>query len=131
MGRELGVGRVPDQAKKVQRLATASHSSNSSDGDPNGDPPSDVSLHARPPLQYLSGAGHGQDQDQAFERFGGRQFTALDLLTARFFVEKAFFDVETQAVLIQGLGTSGFITGNEPGIIWLVKQTSQGQSAFL
>ena len=35
---------------------------------------------------------NGQDQVQVLERFGGRQFTALNLLSARFFVEKAFFD---------------------------------------
>jgi len=31
-------------------------------------------------------------QEQVLECFGGRQFTALNLLSARFFVEKAFFD---------------------------------------
>jgi hypothetical protein len=31
-------------------------------------------------------------QVQVLERFGCRQFTALNLLSARFFVEKAFFD---------------------------------------
>jgi len=37
---------------------------------------------------------NGQDQVLVLvlARFGGRQFTALNLLSARFFVEKAFFD---------------------------------------
>ena len=37
--------------------------------------------------------GQGSNgQVQVLERFGGRQLTALNLLSARFFVEKAFFD---------------------------------------
>jgi hypothetical protein len=67
--------------------------------------------------------GHGQDQDQVFERFGRRELTAVDLLAARFFIAKVFFDVETQTVLIQGPGISGFITHYEPGVIRLVNES--------
>ncbi len=49
------------------------------------------------------------------------------LVSARFFVEKGFFNVETQAVLVQGLGISGFVTHHEPGIIRLIKQAGQSQ----
>src|SRR5712691_1013327 len=39
-------------------------------------------------------------------RFRRRQLTGLDLVPARFFVEKDFFNVETQAVLLQRLRES-------------------------
>src|SRR6266487_3696072 len=72
--------------------------------------------------------GRYRDNEQkTLQGFWRRQLAGVDLVSARFFVEKGFFNVETQAVLVQGLGISGFVTHYEPGIIWLIKQTGQSQ----
>jgi len=51
----------------------------------------------------------------------------VDLIAARFFGAFAFFDVEAQTVLVQGLGICGLITHHEPGIIRLVNESDQSQ----
>src|SRR2546429_614242 len=53
---------------------------------------------------------NSQDQDQAFQSFRRREFTGLNLVPARFFIQKGFFNVKTQAVLVQGPGVAGFVT---------------------
>ncbi len=71
--------------------------------------------------------GKSQNQHEAFEGVRGGEATGLKLVATRFFVTESFFNVETQAVLVRGPGVRGFITGHEPGIIWLLKQAGQGQ----
>ena len=51
----------------------------------------------------------------------------MELIAARFFIAKAGFNVETQAVLNQSPDIGGFVTHDEPGVIRLVKQASQSQ----
>jgi hypothetical protein len=100
--RELGVGPVQDQATKGPRLAihadpeacaTASQCSNSSDGDPNGDPRSSVALHARPHSTTCQVQGsNGQDQVLALvlERFGGRKSHCFESAIRQIFRRESF-----------------------------------------
>jgi hypothetical protein len=72
--------------------------------------------------------GHGQDQDQALERFGRRELTAVELIATRFFGAYAFFDVEAQTVLAASVTASvGSSLTTIKAVIGLVKETGQGQ----
>ncbi len=88
MRRELGRGLVQDQAKKGERLAirvdpaavaTATPVSHSSYGAPNAGLPTTLLCPNDPyPNTGQVKGGHGQDQDQAVERFGRGELTAVD-----------------------------------------------------
>jgi hypothetical protein len=134
---ELEGDLVQDQAKKVQKLASpadtaavsiAGQFSGSSGHDPNGYLPGDASLHGRPhPNTRQVKGGNGNNQDQALQGFGRGEFAGLELEATRILIQKCFFNIETQAVLVQGLCIGGFIASHEPGIIRVVKGTRQSQ----
>ena len=44
--------------------------------------------------------GDGHDEDQALEYFGRRELAGVELRAARFFITKARFNVEAQAILV-------------------------------
>ena len=71
--------------------------------------------------------GYGDNEQKTFQRFRCRQFAGVDLVAARFLIEKAFLNVKAQAVLVQRPGISGLITHDEPGVIGLVEGAGQGQ----
>ncbi len=82
--------------------------------------------HPCPQTGQVQG-GKSQDQQEAFESVRGGEATGLKLVATRFFVPESFFNVKTQAVLVQGLGIGGLITHHEPGIIRLVNEGSQSE----
>ncbi len=72
--------------------------------------------------------GNGQNQDQTLQSFGRRQFTGVDLVAARFLIEKAFFNVKAQAILAASVSASvGSSLATIKAIIWLAKQAGQSQ----
>jgi hypothetical protein len=71
--------------------------------------------------------GYGHDQDQALKYFGRRELAGVDLIVARFFIAKARFNVEAQAILVQGSGISELVTHHKPGVVWLVEEAGKSQ----
>ncbi|SRR6266487_2389645 len=69
----------------------------------------------------------GQAEQQAIEGIGGREATVLKLEATGLLVTEGFFNVEAQAVLIQGPGIRELVTHHEPGVIGVVKQAGQSQ----
>ena len=82
--------------------------------------------HPCPDTGQVQG-GKSQVEPQAFEVVRGGEATGLKLVATRFFVTEGFFNVETQAVLVEGLSISRLGTRDGPGIIGVVKQASQSQ----
>ncbi len=70
---------------------------------------------------------HRHNQEKTLQVFGCGEFAGLELEATRFLVKKGFFDVKTQAVLVQGPGMSGFVARDKPGIIGMVKGPGQSQ----
>src|SRR6266699_143160 len=60
--------------------------------------------------------GNGQDQDEAFQSFGRGEFTGMDLVSARFFIQKAFLNVEAQTVLAQRLVLKSTLAGRSDSL---------------
>ena len=91
------------------------------------DPAPFVGLNHRCPQTGQVQGGKSQNQHEAFEGVRGGEATGLKLVATRFFVTESFFNIEPQAVLVQGFGIGGLITYHEPGVIGLVKQAGQSQ----
>lgn len=70
---------------------------------------------------------NGHNQQKTLQGFGSGECICLELESTRFLIEEGFFNVETQAVLVQRLRIGWFITGHEPGIICLVNGTYHRQ----
>ena len=61
--------------------------------------------------------GHGQDQAEPFQRRGGTDARSFQLKAIGFIVQEILFYIETQAVLLEGFQTGGFITDDDPALV--------------
>ncbi len=67
--------------------------------------------------------GKGNAQQEAFEGIRGGEMTRLKLEATRLLIAEALFNVESQAVLVEGAGIGRLRTREQPGIVGAVGQT--------